>query len=234
MNRTDRLYAITNALHGAGAVGRTAAWLAERFEVSTRTIKRDVAALEAAGVPIVSQDGRGGGYQLMQHAALPPVSFTAAEATAVAVALAGEPQLPFAADGGAALQKLLSAMTREQRAEAKRIGSQVWMRQSNATRRPASARLLDEALRSRTVAIIDYADGQGRLTQRRSVEPMAFVRTRHHWHLLAWCRHRRAGRWFRLDRVRKARATREPCEPRDLNEVFGEPPEDALPVVLRT
>lgn len=52
MNRTDRLYAIVEELRSAGAPGRTAERLARRFEVSTRTIKRDVSSLQQAGVPV--------------------------------------------------------------------------------------------------------------------------------------------------------------------------------------
>lgn len=232
MNRTDRLFAITQALRVAGNRGRTASWLAERFEVSTRTIKRDVAALVEAGVPIRSEEGRGGGYQLAHHAVLPPVSFSAAEASAVAIALAAEPQLPFAADGHAALDKVLGAMTQEQRTAARRTAARVWMRRAADDRRRASARVLDEALRLRVVVLIDYVDGHGRTTRRRAIEPLAFARTRNHWHVLAFCHTRQAGRWFRLDRVLRARLTSDVCEERDLRETFGEPPSDAMPVVL--
>ncbi len=232
MNRTDRLHAITNALHTAGRFGRTAPWLADRFEVSTRTIKRDMAALMEIGVPIVSQDGRGGGYQLMQHAALPPITFTAGEASAVAIALAAEPQMPFAVDGAAGLQKLLGTMNGVQRDQAEQMARRVWMRRSPDHKRSESARILDEALRMQVIVLIDYEDARGRVTTRRPIEPMAFVRTKLHWHVLAWCHKREGGRWFRLDRVRKARPTRTPCLPRHLTETFGEPPEYALPVVL--
>lgn len=232
MNRTDRLYAITSALRAAGNRGRNAAWLAERFEVSTRTIKRDVAALLEAGVPIHAQDGRGGGYQLAQNAALPPIAFTAGEATAVAIALAADPQRPFTADGAAVLQKLLTAMTPTQRDEASDIASRVWMVKPSDPRRSKPARTIDEALRGHVVVSIDYEDGSGRRTERRAVEPMAIVRTKEHWHLLGWCRTRDAGRWFRLDRVRRARLTKEPCPARDLAEVFGDPPSYAMPIAL--
>ncbi len=234
MNRTDRLYAITSALHTGGRLGRTTPWLAERFEVSTRTIKRDMAALLEIGVPIVSQDGRGGGYRLMQHTALPPVTFTAGEASAVAIALAAEPQIPFAADGAAGLQKVLGAMNHVQREEATQMARRVWMRRSPAQKRGESAKILDEALRMQVVVFINYVDERGRVTRRRPVEPMAFVRTQEHWSLLAWCQRRKAGRWFRLDRVSKAWLTRTPCVQHDLTEVFGEPPEYAQPVLLQS
>ena len=93
--------------------------LAERFEVSPRTIKRE---------QIVSLDGRGGGYQLSQHAALSAVTFTAAEANAVAIALAGDPQLPSGVDGEAALQTVVRAMIPPQCVETDDMASSVWMR----------------------------------------------------------------------------------------------------------
>jgi predicted DNA-binding transcriptional regulator YafY len=78
MNRTDRLYALVEELRRNGRRGRTAAWLARRFEVSMRTVKRDIAALQAAGTPVSGQEGRGGGYQLATEG-LAPVALTSAE-----------------------------------------------------------------------------------------------------------------------------------------------------------
>ena len=59
MNRTDRLYALTEELRRTGPRGRTSAALADRFEVATRTVKRDVLALQEAGVPIWATAGPG-------------------------------------------------------------------------------------------------------------------------------------------------------------------------------
>ena len=231
MNRTDRLYALVETLRAARPGGRSSAWLAERFEISTRTVKRDMAALMEAGVSIEPQDGRGGGYRLARDANLPPLTFTAAEATAIAVALSADPQLPFSTDGRVALAKILGAMSTEQRAEANSVGRRVWVRGPEA-KRPKAARELDEALRRHVVCIIDYEDGKGAKTTARTIEPMAFARPGGRWYLLAWCRMRKAGRWFRLDRVRKVRLTKEPVVVRGLKDVFGPPPDDARPVEL--
>ncbi len=233
MNRTDRLFAIAQALHTAGPTGRTAASLAERFEVSVRTIKRDMAALSASGIPLTAQDGRGGGYQLRTDAQLAPLHFSVAEASAVAIALAADPELPFSADGEAALHKLLSAMTKEQRRETADVAGRVWMRTKDHARRSKAARVLDDGLRLCRVTVIDYTDGKGVRTRARAIEPMAFARTKQHWNALAYCHSRQAGRWFRLDRVHRARLTKTPFVPRDLAEVFGPAPDDARPVRLR-
>src|ERR671910_3615324 len=94
MNRVDRLYAVVEELRAAGPRGRTARRLAERFEVSVRTIERDILALQEAGVPISAQLGRRGGYVLDRSMSLPPLNFTPAEAVALAVGVRGGADTP--------------------------------------------------------------------------------------------------------------------------------------------
>jgi len=233
VNRTDRLYAIAEELRAAGPAGRTSGWLARRFEVVARTVKRDVTALQESGLPIWAQPGPGGGYVLDAAATLPPLNLTAAEATAVALALAAMPQLPFAPDGRSALTKILAAMTEEERARARTLGERLWIRDRRGpVARPAVAGLLDDAVRRGVVTVLDYVDKKGTSTRRRAVEPMALAANGGHWFLLAWCRRRRAGRWFRLDRIEAAYLTTELAPSRDLHETFGQPPEDAGPITL--
>ena len=86
MRKKSRLFALAEALR-ARRTGVTAAELAERFGVTLRTIYRDLAALQDAGMPIRADRGRGGGYALDRNYQLPPVNFTAREA-AILVALA--------------------------------------------------------------------------------------------------------------------------------------------------
>ncbi len=233
MNRTDRLYALAEELRAAGPNGRTGAWLAARFEVSGRTVKRDVEALLQSGQPIWAQAGPGGGYVLDATASMPPVNLSAAEASAVALALATASSTPFLTDGRSALTKILAAMPDGERRRAQDLAGRLWLRSSDAPPRPRVTRVLEEALRNNVVAVIDYEDAQGRRTTRRAVEPMALACTRGRWYLLAWCRSRRGGRWFRLDRTRRAVATTEQAPDRDLREVFGDPPPDAHPLVVR-
>ncbi|HUG84004.1 MAG TPA: WYL domain-containing protein [Euzebya sp.] len=232
MNRTERLYAIVEELRAAGSRGRSSGWLASRFEVSSRTIKRDIGALMEAGSPIVGVDGRAGGYQLLRTSLTTPVTFTSGEATAIAVALAAEPNLPFGPDGRAALTKVLQSMDADQHSRAAALAARVWMRTTTTTGRPEPVRRLDEALRDQVLVHLDYRDNLGRITRRRPVEPLAFARTNGHWYLLGWCRRAEGGRWFRLDGVLAVRPTRQPAGGRDLTDVFGPAPEDARPTDL--
>ncbi|MGY1744597.1 helix-turn-helix transcriptional regulator [Blastococcus sp. SYSU D00695] len=223
MNRTDRLHALTEELRRAGPRGRTAQRLAAWLEVSSRTVKRDVAALQQAGVPIWASAGPGGGYVLDAVATLPPVNLTPAQAVAVAVALAGAPDAPFAADGQAALEKVLDAMGPGARARADDLGARVWVRGGRS--RPAPASAVEQALLRRCVVAIGYRDAAGDVTRRR-VEPHLLARTGDHWYLVGWCRERQAPRWFRWDRIESAHLTPEPAPERD-PALYGTAPPDA-------
>src|ERR671917_18173 len=109
MNRVDRLYAVVEELRAAGPRGRNARRLAERFEVSVRTIERDILALQEAGVPISAQVGRRGGYLLDRSMTLPPLNFTPAEAVATAIGLRRLDDTPWARDARSALLKIVAA-----------------------------------------------------------------------------------------------------------------------------
>jgi predicted DNA-binding transcriptional regulator YafY len=232
VNRTDRLHAVSEELRRAGPHGRTAQRLADWLEVSPRTIKRDVAALQQAGVPIWATAGPGGGYVLDRAATLPPVNLTPAQAVALAVALAGATEAPFATDGRAALEKVLDVMDPAVRQHAEQLGSRVWLRGTTAGRSGSTA-TVEEALLRRRVVAIRYRDEGGTVSRRR-VEPHLLARTGDRWYLIAWCRLREAPRWFRWDRIEAADLTSDPVPERDAS-TFGTPPDDAhvlrVPVV---
>ena len=229
MNRTDRLHAVSEELRRAGPAGRTAARLAAWLEVSTRTIKRDVAALQQAGLPICAQAGPGGGYVLDARATLPPVNLTPAQAVAVATALAAQRGAPYAAEGRAAMEKVLDVMHPADRRRAEELGARVWLRgQDTPPATTATTGSVGEALASRRVLALGYGDAADRLTKRR-VEPHLLARPDDPGYLVGWCRWREASRWFRLDRIHTAHLTNEAVPQRDPG-VFGTPPPDAQPV----
>ncbi len=113
MQRTERLFALAEYLRGR-RTGVTAEVLAERFEVTVRTIYRDLDTLRAAALPLSAERGRGGGYALDRSYSLPPVSFTAREA-ALLVALGRSAidmrLIPFTETLEAALDKVRAALS---------------------------------------------------------------------------------------------------------------------------
>lgn len=227
MNRTDRLYALVEELRRSGR--RTSAALAATFEVSQRTIKRDVLALQESGVPVWAEPGPGGGYVLDADASLPPVNFTARQAIAVAAALASVRGAPFAVDGAAALAKVLDVLSPAARQRAEDISARVWVNEVSKPTNSAAARAIEDAIAQRVVVALDYVSASGERTRRR-VEPMIIANTYGSWYLIAWCQQRQGVRWFRWDRVAGARLTTEPAPERDLS-LIGEFPPTARSVL---
>ena len=234
VNRTDRLYALAEELRRVGRAGTTSTRLAQLFEVSPRTVKRDVSALQQAGLPVVAQAGLGGGYVLAASVGLPPVNFTPAQAVALALAVrALPPGSPFGTDAEAARAKVLDALPPEARARADELAGRVWSRPDRAddTAAPQVLRALEESLGRHQVLAIEYRSAGGDVTRRR-IEPVVLARTEGRWYVVAWCRSREALRWFRLPRILRADLTPERYDPRPVAEV-GDPPPDARPVSAR-
>ncbi|MEU7555551.1 YafY family protein [Streptomyces sp. NPDC044571] len=214
MNRTDRLYALVEELRAASPRPRSARWLAGRFDVSTRTIERDLGALQQAGVPLYAEPGRSGGYVLDKQHTLPPLAITPAEATALAVGLHALSGTPFAADARSALHKVLAVMPPRERRAADELAGRV--RLAASPRPPAGLpHAVREALSTRRLLRLRYADAQGTTTD-RTVEPLGFLGGEH-WYLIGWCRLRAAVRGFRLDRIREAEALAETPPPRPVD-----------------
>jgi predicted DNA-binding transcriptional regulator YafY len=218
VNRTDRLYALVEELRRARPGSRSARRLAELFEVDIRTIRRDIGALQQAGVPIYAEPGRRGGYLLDRAYTLPPLNITPREAIATAVALSAMAGTPFAAAARSALHKLVTVMAPHDLAAARSMAGRICLVEPAATPGPVEAaeqvlREAEEALWSRSVVTIEYYDRNGRLSS-RSVEPIGLVGGGEHWYLVAWCRLRGGIREFRLDRVRQFARTDEVALPR--------------------
>ena len=223
MNRTDRLYAMAEVLRASAPRARTAKDLAERFEVSVRTIERDISALQQSGVPIWATPGPGGGYSVDPEMSLPPLNFTADEATAVAVALASSGPIPFGDSAKSALRKLVAAMSATSREGARELTSRIrLLQQRGHLEMTPIVRAVETAVADRKVLELEYIDRSGQRTEGRLVEPYGFAGSQDHWYLMAWCRLRGGGRTFRLDRMQSARVTDEVAPERDLNEVAGE------------
>ena len=199
VNRTDRLYALVEELRAVAPATRSAAVLAARFEVSTRTIERDLSALQQAGVPVYATAGRTGGYAIDTQHTLPPLNLSAAEVAAIATALAADAATPFTQAGRSALQKILAVLREVDADAARELASRIRL-YGHAPGAPRPPAVIEHAMLQRRVLGLDYVDRQGQST-RRDVEPVALLGIHPNWYLWAWCRMRDAPRAFRLDRI---------------------------------
>ena len=214
MNRIERLYALVEELRAAGARGRTARQLAGRFEMSVRTIERDLTALGEAGVPLATKQGRGGGYTLDRSMSLPPLNFTPREAAAVAVALSRSEHVLFRNDARSALQKIVSAMPERSLAEARTTAEKVRLLVRPVPDLDAEiAETIWRAVRDNEVLRIRYTDVGGVETERK-VEPEHVVVGPNGSYLTAWCYLREDDRVFRMDRITSAECVPSPPHPR--------------------
>ncbi|WP_375688323.1 helix-turn-helix transcriptional regulator [Pseudooceanicola sp. LIPI14-2-Ac024] len=199
MRRADRLFQIVQYLRGGRLV--TAAALADRLEVSTRTIYRDVADLIASGVPIEGEAGVG--YVMRQGYDMPPLMFTNDE---IAALVAGARLLrawggtAMAGAAEEALVKINEVIPDTARARAEAV--QVHAVGASGMTPEMRARLdrLDAACNARTRLVLAYVDEAERATD-RPVRPLALFFWGKVWTLLAWCELRDDFRTFRVDRI---------------------------------
>jgi predicted DNA-binding transcriptional regulator YafY len=188
VNRVDRLFGYVLALQGGP---QTAAALAGRFEVSRRTAYRDLQALAEVGVPLLATPGRG--YALVPGYQLPPVMFTAAEASILG--LAGGLFRHFVAHDGraaleAALAKVDAVLPERTRAEALEVRRRVSVSSWPHRAAPLDAelpRLVQQAMAERRRLALVYHSRSGGESRERVVEPHALVYYAGDWHLLARC-----------------------------------------------
>ncbi|WP_329195693.1 MULTISPECIES: helix-turn-helix transcriptional regulator [unclassified Streptomyces] len=220
MNRTSRLYALVEELRAAAPRPVTVAALATRFEVSTRTVQRDLQTLMEAGKPVRSVPGRGGGWSIAPEMTLPPIHLTAEEASALTAALAtADISTPYAGAARTAAQKITASMTGPASVAAQHLAARIV---SLPTRTGSAVReSVEQALTTSTVLRLSYTDAAGGQS-RRAVEPAGLLAAGGRWYLIAWCRTRRAGRGFRLDRITAATLTSERARSHDLTDLLRE------------
>jgi predicted DNA-binding transcriptional regulator YafY len=198
MRRADRLFQIVQTIRGRRLT--TAAQLAERLEVSERTVYRDVADLQAQGVPIEGEAGVG--YRLGKGFDLPPLMFTTEEAQALVAAVRVaqtwlDPAL--AAASADALSRVMSVLPSAERAAAESLLVIV----PNFGLDPGTQRVLQqlrEAAQTKHLAQITYLDAAEKRSE-RTVRPLGVFYWGAVWTLGAWCESRDDFRSFRVDRI---------------------------------
>ncbi|MDN5687703.1 MAG: YafY family transcriptional regulator [Brachybacterium sp.] len=215
MRRSERHHALLDVLRANAERPVSVPRLAARFEVSTRTIERDVRALQEAGVPLYAVPGRTGGYAIRRDYSLPPLAFTPAETTAVAAGLSVMMGSPFAEHASRAMDKVLGSMPPERRQRSRALAARV---AAMAPEGPTDQRIADvvrSVLDDPRVVVLEYARPETGERTRRAVEPLGLITVRGGWILVGWCRLRGGVRGFRTDRILEITSTQEVPPERD-------------------
>jgi len=216
MNRTDRLVAMVMQLQGRRVV--RAEELAGHFEISVRTVYRDISALAESGVPICGEAGVG--YSLMKGYHLPPVMLTAEEAMALFVG--GEMVKQFAdasmsAPMQSALAKIRSVLPRDRQDDLDRLSQAMAIFGESRLPSGLDQRMLlpiQQAIVSRRVLRMTYRAKARDADTVREVEPLGVTYHNAAWYLVAWCRLRRDFRYFKIERLRALEVLEQKFAPR--------------------
>ena len=213
--RLSRLTAILTQLQTKRLL--TSTTLAEKFGVSVRTIYRDIRALEQAGVPILTEDGKG--YSLMEGYKIPPVMFTESQANALIIAeqlVLKNKDTSFIKDYIEAIDKIKAVLKQSEKDKANLLADRTRFEQNiNRERNSNNLSQFQNALTNFFVTKIEYINEDNK-TSNRQIEPFALISTQENWLLVAWCRLRKGFRYFRLDRIKKVEILTEKFTPHKL------------------
>ncbi|MEA9415219.1 MULTISPECIES: YafY family protein [unclassified Flavobacterium] len=207
--RFDRIVAILIQLQSKKIV--KAQELANRFEVSLRTIYRDIRTLEASGVPIYSEAGVG--YALMDGYRLPPVMFTREEASSF---IAAEKLMQKFTDTtlgnhyASAMYKLKSVLKSDDKDWVSTIESSVLMQSTEKLfndKSPNTLTLLFESIAEKKQVILSYQAFTSDGITERNIEPVGIFHDHNNWYVIGYCHLRTDYRQFRTDRVHSIKKT---------------------------
>ncbi|MGO4275498.1 helix-turn-helix transcriptional regulator, partial [Paenibacillus sp. TAF58] len=179
--------------------------LAQEFEVSSRTILRDLQELSELGVPLYSEVGPHGGYQVLNERILPPIAFTEEEAIAIFFAchaLRHYAYLPFKTEASSALSKFYHYMSGDVRDRIDQMKNRVdFVTPSRHSESLYLSILLDGAI-DQKVLLIDYESRAGIAS--REIQPIGIYASNGLWYCPAYCFLRGDIRVFRCDRMHSA------------------------------
>lgn len=223
MRRADRLFQTVQLIRGRRL--STAAFLAQRLEVSERTVYRDIAQLQQQGVPIEGEAGVG--YRMGAGFALPPLMFSEDEARAVlaAVRLAQDRLDPaLAAAAELAMGRILSVLPPAARTATESLALFAAGAPGPSAVTQHNLQALREAIQARRKLRVDYVDLEQQRSQ-RVLRPLGCFYWGEVWTLGAWCEHRAAFRSFRIDRFERIQT---------LEQRFADEPGKTLAEFLRS
>lgn len=212
MNRIDRLFGILTLLQSRRYV--TGDQIAGKFEISIRTVYRDIKALNEQGIPVGFEPNKG--YFVVEGYFLRPVSFSLEEANALLLMenlLAGFADKSIQKHYSNALNKVKAVMRDSQKEKLE------YLHNNTRFQLPPDLMghdyehlsLLQEAVVAKTILCICYCKGDGEESERR-IEPVGLIFYALNWHVIAWCHLRKDYRDFRVSRIVSLHSTGLPFE----------------------
>lgn len=218
MNRIDRLTAILIQMQTKRIV--KAEEIADRFEISLRTVYRDVKALMEAGVPIGSEAGKG--YFIVDGYHLPPVMFTQEEGSAMLFAgklVEKMTDKSIRKEFESALLKIKAVLNESEKDHLENLQAYVEVKNVPNDQPPFPNHFLtaiQKAAVDKLVVKIEYSGNYSEELTSREVEPIGLFFYSNAWHLIAWCRLRSGYRDFRTDRIKSLKSTETKFDSRNL------------------
>jgi predicted DNA-binding transcriptional regulator YafY len=209
MNRIDRISAILIQLQSRRVV--KASEIAERFNISLRTVYRDIRTLEEAGIPLIGEAGVG--YSIMDGYRLPPVMFTREEATAFLTAEKFVEKLTDAstiAQYKSAMYKVRAILKTAEKDILESMDGNIEVFKVNTRTDRGDNDHIQTILNSiaqKHVLSIAYFAHHSQENTKREIEPVGIFFMENYWHLIAYCLLRNDYRDFRIDRIDQLRVT---------------------------
>jgi predicted DNA-binding transcriptional regulator YafY len=195
----------------------TAREIAEKFNLSLRTIYRDIKTLEKSGIPIITIEGKG--YSIMEGFHLPPITFSENEANALITAeqlIIKNKDKSFTENYQNAVSKIKSTLRFSQKEKTELLENRIYFR-NNAENQQTSNNLMiiQKTISNFNIITIEYHSLENKTTK-RPVEPFALYSTQDNWLLIAFCHLRNEFRAFRLDRISKLTIENQLFSPHDM------------------
>ena len=213
--KVDRMVSIIMILLEKKRIG--AQELAERFEVSPRTIYRDIDAINMAGIPVRSTSGVGGGFEIMPEYKMDKRVFSTAELSALLMGLTNLSGMVRGEELLSALAKVRSFIPADKAKDIDLKANQIcidlrpWMGNRNIQ---SCLETIQTALQERRLLSFAYVDGHGNQTE-RTIEPYQLVLKGNHWYFQGYCRVRQDYRLFRLSRISNLQMKAKTFAPRE-------------------
>lgn len=208
MNRIDRLIAILTTLQSKKIVRVN--YIADKFEISERTVYRDLKALGEIGVPISFEENKG--YTILQGFFLPPVSLTTEEANALILITALADKFADRTTRNHidnAMSKIKAVIKSSSKSDIDFLQSQIRIYKSPTENNTADyLTMIQKAITNKHLLDLEYVNN-GEEKSQREIEPIGLTFYSNQWHLIAWCWKREAYRDFKVNQIVRLKNTME-------------------------